>query len=189
MEQSVLILHEDGFEKDEDIRKQLADKKFKIVKQTFITLSKEQATTYMEMVREDCTEELEEKKSKKEVKQEDVEVDYKEPESWIIDAMSCGPLVVLLLEKENAVMELKKLVGPANAQAWQTAEFSNSLRGQFGINERRLSLRSSIQSNIVQNEIEFFFSKLVFILNFLNLWDRWRTTKSRRKCCWKEFEK
>ena len=67
--------------------------------------------------------------------------------------LSSGPIVVMILEKENAVLENRKLMGatdPANAQ-------DGTLRKKYGISIDKNSVHGSDSIDNAKIEIDFFF--------------------------------
>jgi saccharopepsin len=84
--------------------------------------------------------------------------DFECPEDAIL-ALSKGPLIVLVLEKENAIKDLIELVGPSNPDLWTSAPASSSLRAKFGLNAQTLGVRCSKHESTVTQEIEFLFDR------------------------------
>ncbi|CAK4068066.1 unnamed protein product [Aphanomyces euteiches] len=70
-----------------------------------------------------------------------------------IAALSSGPVLVLLVEKANAVKDLQELVGPAIPSSWPPT----SLRGQFGQDAKHVGVRCSQHAFNVSDEIGFLF--------------------------------
>ena len=67
--------------------------------------------------------------------------------------LSSGPIVVMVLEKENAVIENRKLMGatdPKNAE-------EGTLRKKYGISIDKNSVHGSDSAENATNEINFFF--------------------------------
>ena len=67
--------------------------------------------------------------------------------------LSSGPIVVMILEKENAVLENRKLMGatdPAKAEA-------GTLRKKYGISIDKNSVHGSDSLSNAKIEIDFFF--------------------------------
>ena len=67
--------------------------------------------------------------------------------------LSSGPIVVMILQKENAVIENRKLMGSTNPK---DAE-AGTLRNKFGISIDKNSVHGSDSVNNAKIEIEFFF--------------------------------
>tara|TARA_B100000287_G_scaffold298799_1_gene282013 strand:- start:85 stop:495 length:411 start_codon:yes stop_codon:yes gene_type:complete len=67
--------------------------------------------------------------------------------------LSSGPIIVMILEKENAVLENRKLMGatdPTNAE-------EGTLRKKYGISIDKNSVHGSDSIDNAKIEIEFFF--------------------------------
>ena len=67
--------------------------------------------------------------------------------------LSSGPIIVMILEKENAVLENRKLMGatdPTNAE-------EGTLRKKYGISIDKNSVHGSDSPENAKIEIEFFF--------------------------------
>jgi len=68
--------------------------------------------------------------------------------------MSSGPLVVLALEKENAIADLRELMGPTNpAQAK-----AGSIRKKWGANIENNAIHGSDAEDTARFEISYFFA-------------------------------
>ena len=67
--------------------------------------------------------------------------------------LSSGPIVVMILEGQNAVLENRKLMGATNPK---DAE-ENTIRKLFGISIDKNSVHGSDSIENAQKEIEFFF--------------------------------
>ena len=67
--------------------------------------------------------------------------------------LSSGPIVVMILEGENAVMENRKLMGATNPK---DAE-DNTIRKLYGISIDKNSVHGSDSIDNAKKEIEFFF--------------------------------
>ena len=67
--------------------------------------------------------------------------------------LSSGPIVVMILQKENAVIENRKLMGSTNPK---DAE-NGTLRKKFGISIDKNSVHGSDSVDNAKIEIEFFF--------------------------------
>ncbi|KAF0713419.1 Aste57867_4356 [Aphanomyces stellatus] len=82
----------------------------------------------------------------------------REPESPddAIAALSAGPIVVLVLEKQNAVKSLLELVGPANPNQW--AGNASTLRAQFAVDGKHVGVRCSKFAYNVGDETAFLFA-------------------------------
>lgn len=74
----------------------------------------------------------------------------------LLDYASSGPILIFCLEKENAIEDLRKLVGvtdPAKAA-------EGTIRSLFGINVRRNAIHASDGTASAEREIGFFFPQL-----------------------------
>jgi nucleoside-diphosphate kinase len=72
----------------------------------------------------------------------------------LTDFMSSGPIVVLALEKENAVADLRKLMGatnPANAEP-------GTIRKKFAENIERNAVHGSDAEETARFELSYFFA-------------------------------
>ena len=68
--------------------------------------------------------------------------------------LSSGPIVVMVLEGENAILKNRKLMGSTNP-----AEASkDTIRGQFGISIDKNSVHGSDSKENAEKEINFFFN-------------------------------
>ena len=70
--------------------------------------------------------------------------------------MSSGPCIVILLEKENAILDLRKLMGatdPVNADL-------GTIRKEFAENVERNAIHGSDSSENAVSEIRYFFAGL-----------------------------
>ena len=67
--------------------------------------------------------------------------------------LSSGPIVVMILQKENAVIENRKLMGSTNPK---DAE-AGTLRNKFGISIDKNSVHGSDSGDNAKIEIDFFF--------------------------------
>ena len=67
--------------------------------------------------------------------------------------LSSGPIVVMILERENAILENRKIMGntdPKNAE-------EGTIRKQYGISIDKNSVHGSDSSDNAKKEIHFFF--------------------------------
>ena len=81
--------------------------------------------------------------------------------------LSSGPIVVMILEGENAVMSYRKLMGATNPK---DAE-ENTIRKLYGISIDKNSVHGSDSLDNASKEIRFFFKKLDISKNSNNcLW-------------------
>jgi len=73
----------------------------------------------------------------------------------LVSFMSSGPIVVAILEKENAVEEYRKLIGSTNPS--EAAE--GTIRKLFGTNIQANAVHGSDSDENAEVECNFFFSK------------------------------
>ncbi len=74
----------------------------------------------------------------------------------LVEMMSSGPIVVAILEKENAVAELRRLIGntdPAEAD-------HGTIRKRFGISMRENAVHASDVDRNALRECAFFFADI-----------------------------
>ncbi len=71
----------------------------------------------------------------------------------LCDYLSSGPIVVMILEKDNAVLENRKLMGATNPK---DAE-DGTIRKKYGISIDKNSVHGSDSAENAQLEIDFFF--------------------------------
>ncbi len=77
----------------------------------------------------------------------------------LVEFMSSGPVVVAILEKENAVEDFRKLIGstdPALAE-------ENTIRHHYGLNVRENAVHGSDSDENAVKECAFFFSNIEII--------------------------
>ena len=71
----------------------------------------------------------------------------------LCDYLSSGPIVVMVLEKENAVLGNRKLMGATNPKEAD----ENTIRKLFGISIDKNSVHGSDSLENAKKEIDFFF--------------------------------
>lgn len=74
--------------------------------------------------------------------------------------MSSGPCIAMVLEKENAIADWRKLMGatnPANADA-------GTIRKEFAVDLEKNSVHGSDAPETAEYEIKYFFSNLEFCI-------------------------
>lgn len=74
--------------------------------------------------------------------------------------MSSGPCIAMVLEKENAIADWRKLMGatnPANAEP-------GTIRKEFAIDVEKNSVHGSDARETAEYEIKYFFSNLEFCI-------------------------
>ena len=67
--------------------------------------------------------------------------------------LSSGPIIVMILEGKNAVLENRKLMGATNPKEAD----ENTIRGLYGISIDKNSVHGSDSEENAKKEIEFFF--------------------------------
>lgn len=67
--------------------------------------------------------------------------------------MASGPIIIMVLEKENAVADFRKLIGPTNP----VEAAPDTLRKQFGESIDHNAVHGSDSPETAENEIRFFF--------------------------------
>ena len=75
----------------------------------------------------------------------------------LCEYLSSGPIMVMILEKENAVLANRKLMGATNPK---DAE-EGTIRKKFGISIDKNSVHGSDSVENAKIEINFFFKKLI----------------------------
>ncbi len=76
----------------------------------------------------------------------------------LVQFMTSGPVVVLALEKENAVAEWRNLMGPTNSK--EAAK--GTIRGDFGTDIERNASHGSDSKENAAIELSYFFNKLEY---------------------------
>ena len=74
--------------------------------------------------------------------------------SGLVDFMCSGPVIVLLLEKLNAIADWRDLMGSTDGQKSQ----EGTLRKQFGTDVRNNAVHGSDSPEAAEREIKFFFA-------------------------------
>ena len=72
----------------------------------------------------------------------------------LTDFMSSGPIVVLALEKENAIADLRQLMGTTNPAAAE----EGTIRKKWGTNIERNAIHGSDADEAARFELSFFFA-------------------------------
>ena len=71
----------------------------------------------------------------------------------LVEYMTSGPIVAMILEKENAIEDFRKLIGntdPSKAQP-------GTIRKDFGLDQTKNAIHASDSPENAQKEIELFF--------------------------------
>ena len=71
----------------------------------------------------------------------------------LCDYLSSGPIVVMVLEKQNAVLDNRDLMGATNPKEAK----EGTIRKKYGISIDKNSVHGSDSFENAQNEIDFFF--------------------------------
>ena len=132
IEQTLSIIKPDAVERNlqDQIKQEFTNKGFKIIKEKKIHISKEEAERF-----------------------------YKVHESKpfyndLCAYLSSGPIIVMTLQKENAVMDNRKLMGATNPV---DAE-DGTLRKKYGISIDKNSVHGSDSLENAKIELDFFFN-------------------------------
>ncbi len=78
----------------------------------------------------------------------------------LCDYICSGPCVPVVVEGENAIEELRKLIGMTNSLEAE----KGTIRGDFGIDETKNSVHASDSVENAEKEINFFFSNHTLFL-------------------------
>ena len=132
IEQTLSIIKPDAIERNlqDKIKQEITSKNFKIIKEKKIHMSKEEAEQF-----------------------------YKVHESKpfyndLCTYLSSGPIVVMTLQRENAVMENRKLMGATNPLDAD----EGTLRKKYGISIDKNSVHGSDSLENAKIELDFFFN-------------------------------
>ena len=130
-EQTLSIIKPDAVERNlvEDIKKIFTSNNLKIKESKKIQISKEEAAEF-----------------------------YKVHQSKpfyenLCSYLSSGPIVAMILEGENAILEYRKLMGATDPKKAE----ENTIRKQYGISIDKNSVHGSDSSENAKKEINFFF--------------------------------
>lgn len=77
----------------------------------------------------------------------------------LVEFMTNGPVVVMALEKENAVTEWRALMGPTNSKEAP----AGTLRGDFGTDIERNAVHGSDSKENAAIEVSYFFNRLELV--------------------------
>ena len=132
IEQTLSIIKPDAVERNlqDQIKQEFINKGFEIIKEKKIHISKEEAERF-----------------------------YKVHESKpfyndLCNYLSSGPIVVMTLQRENAVMENRKLMGATNPLEAE----EGTLRRKYGISIDKNSVHGSDSLENAKIELDFFFN-------------------------------
>ena len=132
VEQTLSIIKPDAVERNlqEQIKQEFINKGFEIIKEKKIHISKVEAESFYKV--------------------HESKPFYEE----LCAYLSSGPIVVMTLQRENAVMENRKLMGATNPV---DAE-EDTLRKKYGISIDKNSVHGSDSLENAKKEIDFFFN-------------------------------
>tara|TARA_B100000614_G_C14177940_1_gene340020 strand:- start:74 stop:484 length:411 start_codon:yes stop_codon:yes gene_type:complete len=132
IEQTLSIIKPDAVERNlqDQIKQEFTDKGFKIIKEKKIHISKEEAERFYKV--------------------HESKPFYNE----LCAYLSSGPIIVMNLQKENAVMDNRKLMGATNPV---DAE-EGTLRKKYGISIDKNSVHGSDSLENAKIELDFFFN-------------------------------
>ena len=132
LEQTLSIIKPDAVERNlqEEIKKEFKKNNFLIIKEKKIHISKEEAEKFY--------------------KAHETKPFYNDLCSYL----SSGPIIVMTLQKENAVLDNRKLMGATNPE---DAE-EGTLRKKYGISIDKNSVHGSDSPENAKIELDFFFN-------------------------------
>ena len=130
-ERTLSIIKPDAVERDlqEQIKIEFKNKNFEIIAEKKIHISKEEAEKFYKV--------------------HETKPFYRD----LCEYLSSGPIVVMILEKENAILENRRLMGATNPK---DAE-EGTIRKKFGISIDKNSVHGSDSPENAKIEIDFFF--------------------------------
>ena len=131
IEQTLSIIKPDAVERNisEEIKNEFLKNNFKIIKEKKIHISKSEAEKFYKV--------------------HETKPFYNDLCSYL----SSGPIIVMILEKENAILENRKLMGATNPKEAE----NGTIRKKYGISIDKNSVHGSDSLNNAKIEIEFFF--------------------------------
>ena len=131
LEQTLSIIKPDAVERNlqEEIKNEFKKNDFLITKEKKIHISKEEAEKFYKV--------------------HETKPFYNDLCSYL----SSGPIIVMVLQKENAVLDNRKLMGATNPKEAE----QGTLRKQYGISIDKNSVHGSDSIENAKIEIEFFF--------------------------------
>ena len=135
-EQTLSIIKPDAVERnlDNEIKEMFKNKGFSILKEKKIQIEKNEAEKFYKV--------------------HETKPFYND----LCDYLSSGPIVVMVLEKENAVLDNRELMGATNPN---DAE-EGTIRRKYGISIDKNSVHGSDSVDNAKKEIEFFFKNWNF---------------------------
>ena len=131
LEQTLSIIKPDAVERNlsEEIKVEFRKNGFEIIKEKKIHISKQEAEKFYKVH------------------------ETKPFYSDLCDYLSSGPIVVMTLQKENAVLDNRKLMGATNPKEAE----EGTLRKKYGISIDKNSVHGSDSNENAKIEIDFFF--------------------------------
>ena len=131
IEQTLSIIKPDAVERklDSEIKEMFKNSGFSIIKEKKIQIEKSEAEKFYKVH------------------------ETKPFYSDLCEYLSSGPIIVMVLEKENAVLGNRKLMGATNPK---DAE-EGTIRKKYGISIDKNSVHGSDSIDNARNEIDFFF--------------------------------
>ena len=131
IEQTLSIIKPDAIERNlqDKIKQEFTNKNFKIIKEKKVHISKEEAEQFYKV--------------------HESKPFYKD----LCAYLSSGPILVMTLQRENAVMENRKLMGATNPLDAQ----EGTLRKKYGISIDKNSVHGSDSLENAKIELDFFF--------------------------------
>eukprot|EP00287_Rhodomonas_sp_CCMP768_P011564 CAMPEP_0196733058 /NCGR_PEP_ID=MMETSP1091-20130531/12267_1 /TAXON_ID=302021 /ORGANISM="Rhodomonas sp., Strain CCMP768" /LENGTH=158 /DNA_ID=CAMNT_0042076403 /DNA_START=119 /DNA_END=595 /DNA_ORIENTATION=+ len=144
MERTLAILKPDAVSKGKDgeMKSIIQDKGFKIVKEKKMKLSQDQAKNFYK------------------------EHDGKPFYDGLVEFMTSGDVVVMILQKDDGIKGWRSLMGPTNSlKAKEQAK--DSLRAKFGTDGGKNACHGSDSPQSARREIKFFFGLGEWLLVFL----------------------
>ena len=131
LEQTLSIIKPDAVERnlDKDIKEIFKNKGFNIVKEKKIQVSKAEAENFYKV--------------------HETKPFYND----LCAYLSSGPILVMVLEKDNAVLENREVMGATNPKDAK----DGTIRKKFGISIDKNSVHGSDSVDNAKKEIEFFF--------------------------------
>tara|TARA_Y100001958_G_C21084548_1_gene439742 strand:+ start:158 stop:568 length:411 start_codon:yes stop_codon:yes gene_type:complete len=132
IEQTLSIIKPDAVERNfqDQIKQEFVSKGFEIIKEKKIHISKEEAEQFYKVH------------------------ESKPFYSDLCTYLSSGPIVVMILQRENAVKENRNLMGATNPQEAE----EGTLRKKYGISIDKNSVHGSDSIENAKIEIDFFFN-------------------------------
>ena len=131
IEKTLSIIKPDAVERnlDIEIKEMFKNKNFKIIKEKKIQIEKSEAEKFYKV--------------------HETKPFYND----LCEYLSSGPIVVMILEKENAVLDNRKLMGATNPQEAE----EGTIRKKYGISIDKNSVHGSDSVENAKIEINFFF--------------------------------